>query len=378
MSELRRWLDFIVGAPILFALSCLRHKNTSKPTKINRVLVIKLAAMGDTIILIPVLRELRRAYPDIKIDWLVSPVNETIAATVPYIDQIITWRVSSALSAFSVLRTIRKNKYDAVIDFEQWSRATAIMTFFSGSAVRLGFQTKGQAKSGAYTHILQKKFHQHEIEDFYDLCRILGPLEHSLHLELWDTQKGDKELNLLAPTICDQDKKPLIVILHPGCGADGLPREWPLKSYMALGSWILSSFPAHLLLTGGPEETSKTFILQQYFKDSCINLAGKLSWLGIISLVKKSDLVISGNTGIMHIAAAFRKYQVALHGPTNPLLWGPLNQNAVVIHSSCPRCPCLKLGFEYHTHGQECMAQIGVEVVQEAINNLMASREHYL
>jgi ADP-heptose:LPS heptosyltransferase len=87
--------------------------------------------------------------------------------------------------------------------------------------------------------------------------------------------------------------------------------------------------------------------------------------------MKRAALVVSGNTGVMHAAAAFGTKQVALHGPTNATLWGPVNKNAVIVKTSCPRCPCLRLGFEYHRNNGGCMELIGTESVKAAAESLL-------
>ena len=90
----------------------------------------------------------------------------------------------------------------------------------------------------------------------------------------------------------------------------------------------------------------------------------------MIPLLKRMDLLVSGNTGVMHLAAGLHRPQIALHGPTDPRLWGPLNDRAKVIQTSCPDCPCLRLGFEYHRSDDACMRKISVAEVQKAIENL--------
>jgi ADP-heptose:LPS heptosyltransferase len=185
-------------------------------------------------------------------------------------------------------------------------------------------------------------------------------------LELFQTDEGRTEA-LARLSDAKVGSAPLIV-LHPGCGADGLPREWPVGEYAVLGHWLMKNAPqAKLVLTGGPEERKKTGDLNRLLKGRGIDLGGKLSWAGLISLVSKAALVVSGNTGIMHVAAALGRPQVALHGPTNPRLWGPINDRAVIVSTTCPQCPCLKLGFEYHQTGSSCMARIQVDDVRNAV-----------
>jgi ADP-heptose:LPS heptosyltransferase len=70
----------------------------------------------------------------------------------------------------------------------------------------------------------------------------------------------------------------------------------------------------------------------------------------------------------MHVAAALRRPQVALHGPQDPALWGPVNAKARIVRSDCPKCPTLRFGFEYHRKDQACMARIGIEEVKAAVD----------
>jgi ADP-heptose:LPS heptosyltransferase len=83
------------------------------------------------------------------------------------------------------------------------------------------------------------------------------------------------------------------------------------------------------------------------------------------------DVVVSGNTGIMHVAAALGKRQLALHGPTNLDLWGPRNPRARVLQAELPSGPSLILGFEYRPEDFSCMQTIRLEQVIEAIRDLL-------
>jgi ADP-heptose:LPS heptosyltransferase len=141
--------------------------------------------------------------------------------------------------------------------------------------------------------------------------------------------------------------------------------------YGVLIHWLQKKFSAQIFLSGGPEEKKKTSDLNRLIGGSAFELAGALSWEGTTSLLNHIDLVVSGNTGIMHLAAAKQKKQVALHGPTNAAVWGPLNPNARNVITSCSRCPCLKLGFEYHTAPLDCMNMIEVDQVKEAVSSLI-------
>ena len=367
----KRYCDYGLGIPLSWLLFPFLKTKKSVPPRINRILVIKLAAMGDTILLIPVLRSLRKAFPDAQIDWLVSAINRTVAKTVPYVDHTLVWPGFSVFPLFKLIGRLRNERYDAVIDFEQWARGTAILSFLSGAPLRLGFETPGQHRSLLFTKTHSKHFDTHEINDFFRLASLAGNLEHDSRLELWEQEEGKSELSRIPWFEAANKKGILRVILHPGCGNDGRPREWPLPSYAVLAQWLQKNYGAEIFLTSGPEEREKTGRLLKLLNGKACDLGGQLTWLGLISLVKKMDLLVSGNTGIMHIAAALNKKQVALHGPTNPALWGPLNPQAAIVKTDCPQCPSLRLGFEYHRRNQDCMRRIEIEAVKKAVREIV-------
>jgi ADP-heptose:LPS heptosyltransferase len=365
-ERLQRWLDASIGIPLSYAVSPLVRPRPA-PDAFGRILLIKLAAAGDAVLLVPAIRALRRALPASRIEWLVSAINLPVARTVPYVDDLIVCRSKAPLGLASLARDLRRRNFDAVIDFEQWARGTALLALATRAPIRLGFDTPGQGRTRPFTTALKKEFRNHEVDDFLGLASLLTDIEPDRTLELWETPEGLAEAERLAGS---RETSPWVV-LHPGCGGDGLPREWPLAGFADLGTWLQRTFHARVFLTSGPEETEKTARLLDLMNGAAIDLGGKLSWPGIISLVKNTDLLVSGNTGIMHVAAAMGRPQVALHGPTDPALWGPINPLARVIRSDCPLCPSLRLGFEYHARDQSCMARIDVETVKSAAAELV-------
>ncbi len=365
---MKRWLDFIFGIPLTWVLSLLGpgFRRDDVAGVREKILVIKLAAAGDTILLGPVLRSFRKAHPDAEIHWLVSPINAALARLNPSVDKIIVWagRLGSLLPlAFA----LRREKYDAVCDLEQWSRGTTVLAFLSGAPRRTGFDTPGQHRTALFTDSYPKRYQQHEIDEFYGVLSLLGPMESDRRFDLRPSAEGEADRDRLATF---PDNK-LRVLIHPGCGADGTPREWPLAQYAVLAHWLIKKHNAEIYISSGPEESKKALQLNRLLNGAVQDMGGKLSWNGVIALIERMDLVISGNTGVMHLAAALGKKQVALHGPTNPLLWGPINANARVIQSSCPKCPCLKLGFEYHANDASCMQKIDVEEVKSVVGQLI-------
>ncbi|MGQ0720851.1 MAG: glycosyltransferase family 9 protein [Candidatus Eiseniibacteriota bacterium] len=370
---MNRRLDRLVGVPLVAALSVFAARHRGIPSAPARILVIKLAAAGDTVLLVPTLRALRRRFPAAHIHWLVSPVNEELARTVPYVDGWTAWdgRFGSLAKLVAQLRDLR---FDVALDFEQWARGSALLAFLSGAPVRLGFDTPGQSRAGLFTRACPKSSGRHELLEFLSVASLLAEVDLDTTLELWETEAGRAELQRATDGHDWEAERGPRIVLHPGCGTDGAPREWPLDRYAELGSWLERTRGARLFLTGGPDEVEKTDRLARALHGRALDLGGGLSWPGTISLVRRVDLVVSGNTGIMHVAAALAKPQVALHGPTNPLLWGPRNPRARVLQADLPAGPSLVLGFEYRPEDRDCMRTIRLEQVTDAVGALLDER----
>lgn len=365
MNALRRWLDRLLGVPLIAFLRIFSPKSQLATNVPKKVLVIKLAAMGDTVLMVPVLRQLRAALPGSEIDWLISNTNRELAETVPYVSRTIVLASFSPFAIFPLMRHLRDTRYDAVIDFEQWAKGTAVLSWLTRAPRRFGFDTPGLDRAGLYTQSLAKTYTHHELDDLLDLAKLLVPITQDHKLELWQTPEGESELQAAAPGLKTTSSS-WRVLIHPGCGGDGTAREWPVERYAALGKWLQTQMNAEIFISGGPDDLPTGAAIMEKLPGA-VNLTGRLRWQATVSLVQRMDCVISGNTGIMHIAAALGKNQVALHGPTNFAIWGPLNPKAVVIQTPCPHCPCLRLGYEYHRKTQECMALIPLQEVQEAV-----------
>jgi lipopolysaccharide heptosyltransferase II len=338
-----------------------------RPEEIRRLLVIKRGGVGTTVLLIPALRALRSALPRAEIDWLISPPLRPLAGLVPYVDNLIEAGKPSALNFIRLAAKLRGRHFDAVVDFEARSWLTVLLAWISGAPVRLGFFSPGQLRAKLFTEKFWRYFAQHESQEFLSLSGMLTPIVFDPSLELWESDDGRDEVDRLALKRLGDGP---LVVLHPACGKDGLPREWPLGNYAVLANWLIKKHGAHVLITGGPDERKKTADLQRLLNGQARDLGGQLSLRGMISLLNRVDLVVSGNNGVMHLAAALRRRQVALHGPTDVRLRGPSNTRARVVKTDCSKCPCLRFGHEYHRKDQACMARISVESVKAAVEAL--------
>jgi ADP-heptose:LPS heptosyltransferase len=371
-NKLFKFLDLYLGRFLILVLAAFLRRSDS-PIDLNRnfkkILVVKLAALGDTILLIPTLRFLRQRFPHAEVVMLGTSINAALVKLFPqYVDRFIFLEVRKALInpvySFSRLRLLRSEQFDIAFDFEQWTHVTPIILGLARTPLRVGFMTKAPLRHLLYTHFYERDYNKHECENFLSVLMLLGIHETAPQLELpVDLHLVTDVKQKLAEYGWKQGQH--IIIVHPGCGAHGFPREWPLSSYKKLCSRLIGQYNAFIVVSGSPNEQHLTTELAGSFpQNSCAWNDSSLE--RFIALVSISRLSISGNNGAMHLFAALKIPQIALHGPTNKNKWGPINPNAIVIESTCPGCPCLDLGFEYHRTDGFCMAQILVDEVYAA------------
>ncbi len=375
-NRLLKFIDYYIGIPLVWLLSFFvgGHRSADlRKLQPKRILVVKLVALGDAVLLIPSLRALRKQFPDSEIIYFGTSLTENIIKQFPeYVDRIISLDVvrlgKSPSYAVEMISNLRLLEFDVVFDFEQWTRLTPLLIAFANIPVRIGFKTAGQHHHYLYTHTIERIHNRHEAESFLSLVELFNQQSSSNELELKVNQvKKEKVKEWLRSKGWSEAKK--LVIIHPACGTHGFPREWSPKNYRQVVEHLQNMNDILFIVTGTESESvvmnevceSKTPLLQYSIKDS----------EEFVVLLSIANLFISGNTGAMHLAAALKIPQVALHGPTNADIWGPINPNVVVIKSSCPHCPCLDLGFEYHRTDGYCMEQMRVEEVVTACERLL-------
>ena len=337
-----------------------------RPAELRQLLVIKLGSVGEAILLVPALRALRRALPGARIHWLASPTNRLLAENTRYVDEVHVLKSAAPVSFARMVAKLRRQRFDAVIDFEQSSRKTPVLAYGTGAPIRLGFIAAGEWRPKLFTDRYWKYFVRHDGQELLGLAGMLTPIVFDPTLELSETDEGRTEIQLLGWR--RKGAGPLVVI-EPGCGARGTPREWPLVNYAVLGNWMMQKFGAELVLASAPGDALKSASLNRLLNGKAMDLGDRLSWRGLAVILRQSDLFISGDSDLMNLASAAGCPQVTLHGPTSPVLRGPVNAKARVVTSTCPRCPCVRLGHEYHRRDQSCMARIDVDAVKDAVQS---------
>lgn len=371
-NKLFKFIDNYVGKALLVIFGKLfQHRIllTSIKYQPGKILLIKLSAMGDTILMTPAIRNLRQFFPKANIRMIATRVNIDVLKDCPYLDNLILLDLEELVKKpwrlWKFIRSLRKEHFDLAIDFDQWLRISPLLAFLAGAEQRVGFQTPGQHRDQTYTKKVAHQVDQHEIECFLDLLRALDIPITDKNPELWVPRAAIIHVNkkLIDWGIVKGD---IVVGVHPGCGSHGLPRQWPEHYYVELSRRLQQIPRVKIVLTGGMQETSLVSRIAAALETEPAEAIGwKLAEM--IALIKKIKVLVCGNTGVMHIAAAAKTPVVALHGPTNPHKWGPWGEKRTVLTAKSSCSPCLYLGFEYACLDHPCMTTITVDEVYEAV-----------
>lgn len=364
-----RLFDKFLGVPLVIILAILTKRKKRLPIEnIKKILVIKLAAIGDSILLIPTLRTLKNAFPGAEITFVCSQINYSVIKKIPYVSKIVDCNVHSFLRNpflfVKFIKDLRKEKYELIIDVGQWERINAIMTMLLRSDYTIGFKTEKQFKHFGYESVVPHFRNKHELENFLDLLVPLGinitdedkKLEYFLNKEDYNFADEFWEDHKLLDKI--------VICLHPGCGENGMPREWAVQNYIDLGKRLVNyDDNIRILITGAEHEMERCKEIYEKIGKNVVNTAGQYKLDNVVALVQKATLIVCSNTGMLHIASCVGTKTMGLHGPTNPAKWGSYNKKSVLIQSDKFCSPCLYLGHDYGCQVPQCMAHISVDDV---------------
>lgn len=315
----------------------------------KKILVLRYRFIGDTILTVPFLRNLRLAEPDAYIAWVVAPGSACVVAGIPYVDELIYWdpvtihadsrgthRTLGAKLAF--LKELRRKKFDKVYVLKR-SLSSAIMAWLSGARQRVGFDTEGRGL--LLTTRVRYRHDQHEVQNFLDVLRADGVTVTDDYLEFWTTPEEDA---VAADLLADAGRVAAkgLVALHP---FSSIPqRGWHLENFAGLAA-LLSERELIPLVLGAPGDRETFEGVRGLFSAETVDLVGKCSLRVTMALLKRCSLFVGNDSGVMHLAAAAGIPLVALFGPQSPVKFGPWSDKARVLYKAFDCSPCRQKFF---------------------------------
>ena len=377
LNPLICWTVFLFDA-LFRALIFKWHKGNDEHQSFKNILLIKIAGIGDTVLMLPALKALRKAYPGSRISALVTSLSKGIFVSQPVLDDVIIYDIwekhKGIIGLARVILTLRRRKFDLVIDFDQPFYLSSIFSYFTGADTRIGY-----SNLPARAHLLTKKVvlddKKHACDSFADLVRALGIKVDIENLErIWileaDLQRVDDWLKREGIL-----KDEFVVGIHPGSGDNVALRRWPKDRFAKIADKLSEVYAAKVVITGSTSEIELANEVAHLMKTEPIVAAGQMSVGKLAGLIDRFNLYISNDTGPMHISAAMGTPTIGLFGPNTPVRYRPYGNQHLSIYRPPPCSPCINIHKGERVNckwsSSPCMEAITVEDVWETVEKIM-------
>lgn len=343
--------------------------------KIKKVVVRGTNWVGDAVMTIPALRELRRVLPWAHITLFTSMATKGIFADADFIDELVTFKKDGS-GVWKQGKAMREEDLDlAVLLTNSFSSAAAAK--LSKAKFRIGYKNEG--RSFLLTHSLEMpewRERRHEVFYYLNIVAELETLltgattvgENSPAFEMTASrERQDAARNILVENGCDLSKR--VIALCPG-STNSRAKRWQAESYAALGDKLAKKFNANVVLIGGPDELDVSENVANLAECKPVILTGKTTLAEAVGVLSISDLLVSNDTGPSHIAAALGTPTLVIFGPTNPKTTRPFPENAEIIRKDVDCSPCMLRDCPID---HRCMTRISVDEVFEKASIVLKS-----
>lgn len=343
------------------------------------ILIVKLSAIGDVIHTLPSLAALRRCYPQAHISWVVEEAASDLLADQPMLDRVLVsrrkrWlrdlregrnRAAALREIRGFLRTLRDRPYDLVIDFHGLFKS-AVLVFLSGGKHRLGYDSLQEGSGLVLNDKIPEDMGKHAVDRYLDLPRHLGceTSRPEFPIALQDMH-FTRVTELLAAF--EVDTSGGFVAVSPVAYWE--TKLWDEAKFAAVCDRIVTELGLAVVFTGespeGPIERIRSLM-----QAPSASVAGNTSLRELAALYRKASVLLTTDSGPMHLAAAVGTPVVALFGPTSPERTGPYGEGHTVIRRSMDCSPCFRKACE----SLGCMKMIGIDEVFEAVRDKAGKR----
>ena len=332
------------------------------------ILIVRLGALGDIIHTVPAAAALRAAYPDARIDWLVDGRHRAVLDLVTGIDHVVVLERSSPSGWIDVTRRLRSVSYDVAMDFQGLLKS-AVLARASGAGRVAGFSIWHLREKTARPFYSEtpadgrlSSLGDHVILKNLGLLRVLGIADTQIRFPLADI---DSPAVALVRASLGGDRP--FALINPGAAWPN--KRWPAERFGEIAAFLHEVRHLPSVVLWGPGEQGLAGAVVETSGGSA-QVAPATTLADLLALSRAASLMVSGDTGPLHIAAAAGTPTVALFGPTDPHRNGPWSPDDVSV-SRYGACSC---HYERRCHGQSwCLESVQVAEVTAAIQQRLST-----
>ena len=339
----------------------------SVATEPLKILILKPSSLGDVIQALPVLRLLKRHFPSSEIHWWIESRLAGLLDGDPDLAGVIRFERQRWASPWhwpefwSSIVGMRRQQFDWVIDLQCLARSAAVAWLVDGNSL-VGLDSPREAARGFYDRIVPRPADAHAVDWYLAVLDSLGVPRDRDFEWLPARQSVAAEVGRKWP-----EARGRWVVLQPG--ARWVNKRWPIEYFSELTRQVSILYPElRFAILGGAEDRSLGEVLARAAPQRCLDLTGRLSLPEMIEWIRLSELMVTNDTGPMHVAAALSKRVVALFGPTDPRRTGPYGQLEHVLRVKLPCAPCMKSSCHYSAP-LECLKALTPASVLAAVKH---------
>jgi len=373
--------------------------STLRSTSFERILLIKPSAVGDVVHTIPVLAKLRARYPAARIDWLLTPPIAEWIQHHPALSGVVAfargdygrlWHSWSAAADLGhLLRTLRRNRYDLVIDLHGQFRS-AVLSLVTGAATRIGFdrpratarQTSRQLPPAAYRHGWTGAREGAWVA-YTHRIPIHNLDVHAVDRYLWiapllDLPAGPPDFRMAVPAAADERITDLLrrhgllarplAVLAPGTIWE--TKHWHVEGFAQVAHHLDATGRA-VVLAGSAKERARCRSIAAACPGAW-DLSGQTTLSDLAALIQRAEVCLTNDSGSMHMAVALGRPVVSVFGPTDPLWIGPYGRPRAVVHAGVPCAPCYLRALRRCPYDHRCMKEVTAPMVIERLEQVLS------
>ncbi len=340
----------VYGLPITDygSLTTALNMDWSSTAPADRVLVIKLSSLGDLFHALPVVHVIRESL-NVTVDWVTQPEYEDLVRCFNDVDDVIVFpRRDFFRQGLAFFHALRRRRYQLALDLQGLLKSALVLCLARG-ARKIGPSFAREGTRALYPELAgPRNKDRHAVVELFDLLDYLGLPRPTR--PVFPVSFARFPLNIPAPRIA--------LIPCSRWATKNLPPE----RFAAAAAAISRPTGATFFIVGAPADRPAADIIARTLGEKARNYCGQTSLLELGSLLQEMDLVITVDSGPMHMAAALGKPVLAVFGPTNPARTGPYGPAQRVIQLRQPECiPCHARECRRHDHA--CMAGIDADTI---------------
>ncbi|UCG78181.1 MAG: glycosyltransferase family 9 protein [Nitrospirota bacterium] len=360
MTKIRliKLVDRLLGRLLVLLLSFFKAERDGAQLLVRNVLFIRPGGIGDAVLLVPAIKALKIKYPGAEIDILCEKRNSGIFGMINGLRRVYLYDRGADL-----LRCI-SSQYDVVVDTEQWHRMSAVIAFMTRAGIRIGFGTNDRSK--LFTHTVEYDHDDNEVKSFY---RLLEQIEVPHSEALPDVPFLDIEAAEAGKYVEDTIGSNIdVVAIFPG--ATVRERRWGGERYGEVAK-NLNERGYRIVLLGTSDEKEDALKIRQQVRGA-VDLTGLTTLREVAYVLKNSALLITADSGLMHMAYALGAPTVSIFGSGIEKKWAPRGECHEVVNKRLDCSPCTRFGYTPSCDkGIRCLSEILPEDVIEATDKLL-------